>query len=118
MPKPNRYENWHSGVVYATIMSGCVVRWKARDKPYEVSASRNGVIADTPVMNVKQLDEYLELLAEVRSVHVVLSHGRGTSLADRVAIGQVYPSAPFLSTGPCPCARCAEESADDAAVRG
>ncbi len=121
MPKPNAYENWHSGVCYATIMSGCVIRWRARDKPYEVSASRNGIVADSPVMDVAEVDEFLELLSEARSVHAVLSQDRGTSHANRVAVEQIYSSAPFPSGGPCPCASCVKhpkEPADDAAHGG
>jgi hypothetical protein len=106
MPTPSRYENWHSGVCYATIMSGCVVRWKHLEMPYEISASRNGVTGDLPVMAIAQIDETIELLSEARSVHVVLSQDRGMRHANRVAIEQIYSSAPFPSGGPCPCAAC------------
>lgn len=117
MPTPNEYENWHSGVSYATIMSGCVVRWKHQKLPYEISASRNGVTGDLPVMAVEQIDETIELLGEARSVHVVLSQDRGTGEANRRAIQDIYPDAPLGTVGGCPCARCvAESQTDDAAV--
>ena len=118
MTRPNEYENWHSGVNYATIMSGCVVRWEHRGKPYEISASRNGVTGDLPVMAIEQLDETIELLSEARSVHVVLSQDRGTGKANRRAVEEIYSSASFPSGGPCPCASCVKhpkEPAGDAA---
>lgn len=123
MPTENRYENWHSGVCYATIMSGCVIRWKHLKLPYEISASRNGVTGDLPVMAIEQLDETIELLSEARSVHAALSGDHGTGKANRRAIEAIYPQAPWASDGktPCPCARCAEEregQADDAAAGG
>ncbi len=120
MPTANRYENWHSGVYCPTIMSGAVVRWKHASGPYEISASRNGVTGDMPVLNVEQLDELLEVLDEARSVHSVLAQDRYRSGRHdgREAVQEVFPLAPLPSMVPCPCARCEEGRADDAAVGG
>ena len=98
------HSNWHTGVYYATIMSGAVVRWRHRVRECEVNASRDGVgfNGSFPIFGIPGLREFSQLIKEAQDVYETLKPDRG----DRTIIQKEYPSPAFSAEG-CPCKGCA-----------
>jgi hypothetical protein len=88
------------GESFATIMSGCVVRWRAGGRgEFEINASRDGVSFSgfAPIFEGEMISELLAVLAEAREVHRQLASDAmpcGDYPARR-AIVERYPSASF-----------------------
>jgi hypothetical protein len=88
------------GRSYATIMSGCVVRWKAAGRgDFEINASRDGVSFSgfAPIFEGEMISELLAVIAEALDVHRQLASDSmpfGDYPARR-AIVERYPSVPF-----------------------
>ena len=90
------YNNWHSGVYYATIMSGAVVRWKHRVRDCEISASRDGVLfsGGFPILGSPGLRELWEIVTEAERVYGILKPDRGNG---RESIKEQYPTVQSVS---------------------